>query len=110
MIENERELIARSMWVATRNPAPDYAPLQGSMKADVAIVGAGYTGLSAAIHLAERGATVVVLEAESPGWGASGRNGGQVIPGLKEDPDTSRMNAPPTHRGCRDRRPSTPLD
>ena len=51
------------------------------------MVGAGYTGLSAALHLAERGADVVVLDAAEPGWGASGRNGGQVIPGLKHDPD-----------------------
>ena len=51
------------------------------------MVGAGYTGLSAALHLAERGADVVVLDAAEPGWGGSGRNGGQVIPGLKDDPD-----------------------
>ncbi len=53
----------------------------------MAIVGAGYSGLAAALHLAEAGASVVVLEAGEPGWGASGRNGGQVIPGLKYDPD-----------------------
>lgn len=95
LIENESEAISRSLWSATRNPAPVYPPLQGTVKADVAIIGAGYTGLSAAIHLAERGAAVVVLEAESPGWGASGRNGGQVIPGLKEDPDTVEHNFGP---------------
>jgi len=50
-------------------------------------VGGGYTGLSAALHLAEGGAEVVLLEAAVPGYGASGRNGGQVIPGLKLDPD-----------------------
>jgi len=53
----------------------------------VVVVGAGYTGLSAALHLAERGAEVAVLDAAEPGWGASGRNGGQIIPGLKHDPD-----------------------
>ena len=52
----------------------------------MAIVGGGFTGLSSALHLAEQRTDVVVLEAGEPGWGASGRNGGQVIPGLKEDP------------------------
>jgi len=60
--------------------------LRGTHEAEVAIIGAGFTGLSAAVHLAEAGADVVVLDAEQPGWGASGRNGGQVIPGLKDDP------------------------
>jgi glycine/D-amino acid oxidase-like deaminating enzyme len=53
----------------------------------VVIVGAGYAGLSTALHLAERSTRVVVLEAHEVGWGGSGRNGGQVIPGLKYDPD-----------------------
>jgi glycine/D-amino acid oxidase-like deaminating enzyme len=53
----------------------------------VVIVGAGYAGLSTALHLAEGGTRVVVLEAHEVGWGGSGRNGGQVIPGLKYDPD-----------------------
>jgi len=61
--------------------------LQGDRRTDVAIVGGGFTGLSAALHLAEAGANVVLLEAQEPGWGASGRNGGQVNPGLKHDPD-----------------------
>ncbi|HVY13621.1 MAG TPA: FAD-binding oxidoreductase, partial [Rhodopila sp.] len=55
---------------------------------DFAIIGAGFTGLSTALHLAEAGREVVVIEAREPGWGASGRNGGQVNPGLKYDPDT----------------------
>jgi glycine/D-amino acid oxidase-like deaminating enzyme len=58
-----------------------------SRQADVAVVGAGYSGLAAALQLAEAGASVIVLESGEPGWGASGRNGGQVIPGLKSDPD-----------------------
>jgi glycine/D-amino acid oxidase-like deaminating enzyme len=53
------------------------------MTADVAIIGGGYTGLSTALHLARKGRKVVVLEAAEPGWGASGRNGGQVIAGMK---------------------------
>ncbi len=56
--------------------------------ADVAIVGAGYTGLSAARELARRGADVVVLERERTGWGASSRNGGQILAGFKPDPAT----------------------
>ena len=76
-----------SAWTGTAEPLPQTRPLEADRRADVAIVGAGYTGLSAALHLAERGADVVVLDAAEPGWGASGRNGGQVIPGLKHEPD-----------------------
>lgn len=88
MIRNEIPAIANSLWTATATPAPDLPPLTGTEETDTAIIGGGYTGLSAALHLTERGHDVVLLEAETPGWGASGRNGGQVIPGLKEDPDT----------------------
>lgn len=88
MIVNEDPTIAASLWTATANPAPDCPPLRGAAETEVAIVGGGYTGLSAALHLAEAGVPVTLLEAETPGWGASGRNGGQVNPGLKEDPDT----------------------
>ena len=76
-----------SLWAATARPAPETPALDESRTADVAIVGAGYSGLAAALQLAESGMSVVVLEAGEPGWGASGRNGGQVIPGLKHDPD-----------------------
>lgn len=64
-------------------PANGYAPLRGPAEADVVIVGGGFTGLSTALALAEHGASVVVLEADQPGAGASGRSGGQVIPGLR---------------------------
>nr|WP_314565439.1 FAD-binding oxidoreductase [uncultured Pseudomonas sp.] len=77
----------KSLWSAT---APSVVPtpaLGESVKVDVAIVGAGYTGLSTALHLSERGVSVCVLEANEPGWGASGRNGGQVNPTLKYDPE-----------------------
>ena len=76
-----------SAWTAGVEPLAGTPPLAGDRRAAVAVVGAGYTGLSAALHLAERGADVVVLDAAEPGWGGSGRNGGQVIPGLKHDPD-----------------------
>jgi gamma-glutamylputrescine oxidase len=59
--------------------------LQGARQADVCVIGAGYTGLSAALHLRKAGLSVVVLEAERAGFGASGRNGGQVITGQRVD-------------------------
>lgn len=77
----------KSLWAATAPPATATPALNESIKVDVAIVGAGYTGLSTALHLAERGVSVCVLEANEPGWGASGRNGGQVNPTLKYDPE-----------------------
>ncbi|MET3383669.1 NAD(P)/FAD-dependent oxidoreductase [Variovorax paradoxus] len=76
-----------SLWADTAPPAPPTPPLTESRKADVLIVGGGFTGLSAALHLAEAGVQACVLEAHEPGWGASGRNGGQVNPSLKHDPD-----------------------
>jgi glycine/D-amino acid oxidase-like deaminating enzyme len=76
-----------SAWTFSAEPLPVTRPLEGDRRAAVVIVGAGYTGLSAALHLAERGADAVVLDAAEPGWGGSGRNGGQVIPGVKDDPD-----------------------
>lgn len=72
-----------SLWRATAEPAPGLVPLEGAQEAEVAIVGAGYTGLATALALAERGVAVTVLEATEPGAGASGANGGQVIPGLR---------------------------
>lgn len=63
------------------------AALEGERTVDFAIIGGGFTGLSTALHLAEAGCQVAVLEACEPGWGASGRNGGQLNPGLKFDPD-----------------------
>lgn len=75
------------LWAATATPAPDCPALDGPAEAEVAVVGAGYTGASAALYLAEAGLSVAVLEAHQPGWGCSGRNGGQVNPGWKLDPD-----------------------
>ena len=74
---------APSWYAATAAPAPDRPALQGDIRADVAIVGAGYTGLSAALHLAEAGFSVAVVEAHRAGWGASGRNGGQLGTGQR---------------------------
>lgn len=69
-----------SLWAGVTPPRTPAAPLAGEVRADVAIIGAGFTGLSAALALAERGRSVVVIEAAAVGWGASGRNNGQVIP------------------------------
>jgi glycine/D-amino acid oxidase-like deaminating enzyme len=76
-----------SLWRATAPLAPGTTALQGRADADVVVVGGGYTGLSCALALAEAGRAVILLEAGDVGHGASGRNGGQVIPGLKHDPD-----------------------
>ena len=73
---------AASYYAASRHPQPDYPPLQGEMQADVCVVGGGFSGLNTAIELAERGLSVVLLEARKIGWGASGRNGGQLIRGV----------------------------
>ncbi len=67
--------------------APMTRALIGEHRGDLVVVGAGYTGLSTALHAAERGLRVIVLEAHEPGFGAAGRNGGQVNPGLKHEPD-----------------------
>ncbi len=73
-------------WYRASVPAvPPRAQLQGVLDADVCIVGAGFTGLSAALELAEAGRSVIVLEAEDVGWGCSGRNGGQINPGVACD-------------------------
>lgn len=72
-----------SLWEAIIPPAPPFAPLDGAVTADVVIVGAGFLGLSAALHAAMAGLDVVLLESHQPGFGASGRNTGFVVPSLK---------------------------
>lgn len=74
-----------SWYLASRNADPAYAILQGEEQADVCIVGGGFTGLNTAIELAQRGLSVVLLEGRRIGWGASGRNGGQLIRGVGHD-------------------------
>lgn len=77
-----------SYYTASAQPFPPLPPLTDTLDCDVAVIGAGITGLSTALHLAERGYRVVVLEAARVGWGASGRNGGQICPGYACDIST----------------------
>jgi gamma-glutamylputrescine oxidase len=76
---------ADSWYAATASPAPDRPALTGETRADVCVIGGGYAGLSAALHLAEAGLDVALLEAHRIGWGASGRNGGQLGYGPRAD-------------------------
>ncbi len=78
---------AASWYAATANAAPERPALEGEVSCDVCVVGAGFTGISAALHLAERGFSVVVLEAVRVGYGASGRNGGQIVNSYSRDLD-----------------------
>ena len=71
-----------SYYAASANPSPERPALVGEQRFDVCIVGAGYSGLSAGLHLAEKGYQVAIVEGARVGWGASGRNGGQIVHGL----------------------------
>ncbi|MEZ5503573.1 MAG: FAD-binding oxidoreductase [Halioglobus sp.] len=71
-----------SYYSATRNDTTSYSPLCADVRTDVCVVGAGFTGIAAALTLAERGYSVTVLEQHRVGWGASGRSGGQMIGGI----------------------------
>jgi glycine/D-amino acid oxidase-like deaminating enzyme len=75
-----------SYWAATAASCPPIPDFDGSETAGTVVIGAGYTGLSTALHLSEQGRSVLVLDANEPGWGASGRNNGQVVAGLKHEP------------------------
>lgn len=76
-------------WYAAslETPPPEQPTLKGAHRADVCVIGGGYTGLSAALTLAEQGYSVIVLEGRRIGWGASGRNGGQIVRGFSMEPD-----------------------
>jgi glycine/D-amino acid oxidase-like deaminating enzyme len=79
-----------SYYAATVNEVTDFAPLLGEQHADVCVIGAGFTGLSTALYLAERGYDVHVVEANRIGWGASGRNGGQFIGGISGEKNIAK--------------------
>jgi len=86
LFANDRPGAYPASWYAeTTAPLPPFAPLQGDARADVCVVGGGYTGLSAALHLAKVGFSVILLDAQRVGFGASGRNGGQVGSGQRQD-------------------------
>lgn len=87
LLDTDRELTRHSYYEATAPRGAAHPALQGDLDCDVAVVGGGLAGLSAAIELAERGFDVGLLEAHSLGFGASGRNGGQAIHGLACDQD-----------------------
>ncbi len=77
-----------SLWAAVTPAGPELPELAGAVQADVVIIGAGFTGLSTALHLREAGVDVAIVEAAEPGFGGSGRNNGQVIPTLtRPDPE-----------------------
>src|SRR6478736_2405947 len=81
-LESDRDLARRSYYAATAPRTQHHPPLAGALHCDVAVVGGGLAGLSAALDLAQRGQDVVLIEAREVAWGASGRNGGQAIHGL----------------------------
>lgn len=80
--EHQRQEHAASYYAATVNEPTNYPELEGRATADVCVVGAGFTGVATALTLAERGYSVALVEANRVGWGASGRNGGQLISGM----------------------------
>ncbi len=86
-----------SLYAASTNAAPERPALQGSVEADVCVIGAGFTGLSTALFLAEAGFRVIVLEAVTVGWGASGRNGGQIVNSYSRDLDAIEKQTSPGH-------------
>ena len=100
LLDSDTQLNRSSYYEVSADRGPQNPPLQGQMRADVVVVGAGFAGLSAALNLAERGMRVVVLEADRICGGASGRNGGQTIVGYASGqqpfeeqlgPDASRL-------------------
>lgn len=79
-----------SYYAASANPAPERPALKGINEIDVCIIGAGYSGLSTGLHLVEKGYKVAIIEGARVGWGASGRNGGQIVNGLNASLQTIR--------------------
>ena len=80
--EHQKQEHTNSYYAATANEISNYPVLEGAQSADVCVVGAGFTGVATALTLAERGFSVALVEANRVGWGASGRNGGQLINGI----------------------------
>jgi len=80
--KNQLQEHTSSYYAATATKFPGYEPLRGAQTADICVIGAGFTGIATALTLSERGYKVAVVEANRVGWGASGRNGGQLISGV----------------------------
>jgi len=89
-MEDAERGFRQSLWQKTAIPELGCPALESDVEADVVVVGGGFTGLSAALHLSEMDRSVAVLEAKEIAWGASGRNGGQVNPGWKLLPSQIR--------------------
>lgn len=87
----------RGYYAASAPPAPPRLALRGNVTADVCVVGAGFTGLAAALELAKAGAKTIVLESQSVAFAASGRNGGQIHTGLRKDQDELEAWLGPVH-------------
>ena len=81
-----QEANERSLWVETAVAVPSCDTLDDALRADVLVIGAGFTGLSSALHLAEQGVSVILLEAACIGYGGSGRNAGLVNAGIWKNP------------------------
>ena len=79
---HQKQEHTKSYYAATVNEVTDYPELEGTVSADICVIGAGFTGVATALTLAERGYSVALVEANRVGWGASGRNGGQLINGI----------------------------
>ena len=80
--KHQKQEHTRSYYAASASEVADYPTLEGAKTTDICVVGAGYTGVATALTLAERGYSVTLIEANRVGWGASGRNGGQIINGI----------------------------
>ncbi len=86
MFPQNRFPLTPALWYDTAVPSPTTSRLSGNAETDTLVIGAGYAGLSTALHLAQAGISCMVLDAREIGFGGSGRNGGQLVPGLKKDP------------------------
>ena len=94
--KNRKQEHTGSYYAATVNEVTDYPALQGRVSADVCVVGAGFTGVATTLTLAERGYSVALVEANRVGWGASGRNGGQLINGMNGHEKIVKKHGPRT--------------
>jgi len=89
-VTNQTQDHCASYYTATANERTDYPVLRSNETVDICVVGAGFTGMATALTLAERGYSVAVVEANRIGWGASGRNGGQLIGGISGESKLAR--------------------